>query len=117
MSARGSRLAVGPFVAAAACYTANCALGALVALRLIDTGRVRWAHHALYIATSVMTAFALASGLWRGRPVRSRRAAVTLAPALIPLAVIPYAGTRTKRHPALALTAAPFFAGAVVRSR
>jgi hypothetical protein len=96
------------FAAAAVAYAANCALGASVALRLVDTRDVRWVHHALYIATSALTGVAVSSGLW-GRPRRaSRRAALALAPAAVPLAVIPYAGTRTRRHPLVALTAAPF---------
>ena len=32
------------------------------------------------------------------------------------LAAIPYAGTRTRRHPLIALAAAPFFAAAAIRS-
>ena len=44
-------------------------------------------------------------------------AAATLAPALVPLAVIPYAGTHTRRHPLIALSAAPFIAAAAIRSR
>lgn len=97
------------FAAAAVAYAANCALGASVALRLIDTRDWRWVHHALYIATSTLTATAVSSGVW-GRPRRaSRRAAVALAPAAVPLAIIPYAGTHRRRHPLVALAAAPFF--------
>jgi len=96
--------------AAAAAYAANCALGAAVALKLIDTRDIRWVHHALYLTTSTLTAIALSSALW-GRPRRtSRRASAVLAPAVVPLIVIPYAGTHTGRHPAVALSAAPFFA-------
>jgi hypothetical protein len=39
-----------------------------------------------------------------------------LAPAAVPLALIPYAGTRSRRHPLVALTAAPFFVAALLRS-
>lgn len=100
------------FLASGLCYTANCALGAAVATRIIDTRRFRWVHHALYIATVSTTIFALIVG------VRSdRRAALALAPALVPLAVIPYAGTHTRRHPVIALTAAPFIAAGVFTSR
>ncbi|WCD93844.1 hypothetical protein [Microbacterium sp. nov. GSS16] len=100
------------FRASALCYAANCALGAAVATRLIDTRRFRWVHHALYIATFSATIVAVLVGLRRNRP-----AALALAPALAPLAVIPYAGTHTRRHPAIALTAAPFIAAGVITSR
>ncbi len=69
-------------------------------------------HHAMYIATVSTTLLALVTGIRR-----DRRAALALAPALVPLAVIPYAGTHTRRHPAVALTAAPFIAAGVVISR
>lgn len=102
------------FAAAAAAYAANCALGASVALKLIDTRNVRWVHHALYLTTSTLTAVALSSALW-GRPrTTSRRASAALAPAVVPLIVTPYAGTHTGRHPAVALSAAPFFAAGAV---
>ena len=48
--------------AAAASYTANCALGGSVALGLLDTSNVRWVHHGLYIATSSLTSAASAAG-------------------------------------------------------
>lgn len=105
------------FTAAAASYTANCALGASVAMRLVDTRDFRWVHHALYIATFALTAAAVSTAWW-GRPREaSGAAAATLAPALVPLAVIPHAGTHTRRHPLIALTAAPFIAAAAIRSR
>jgi hypothetical protein len=105
------------FASAAASYAANCALGAAVALRWIDTRDVRWVHHAIYVATCVLAGVAASTALW-GRPRRTARAAaLALAPAAVPLAAIPYAGTHTRRHPLIALTAAPFFAAAAIRSR
>jgi hypothetical protein len=105
------------FTAAAASYTANAALGASVALRLIDTRNFRWVHHALYIATFALSAAAFSSAWW-GRPREATgAAAATLAPAFVPLAIIPYAGTHTRRHPLIALTAAPFVFAAAIRSR
>lgn len=102
------------FAAATVAYAANCALGASVALRLIDTRDWRWVHHALYIATSTLTATAVSSGFW-GRPRRaSRRGALALAPAAVPLAIIPHAGTRTRSHPTVALSAAPFFLAGLI---
>jgi hypothetical protein len=105
------------FTAAAASYTANSALGASVALRLIDTRDFRWVHHALYISTLALSLVAFSTAWW-GRPREaSGAAAATLAPAFVPLAVIPYAGTHTRRHPLIALTAAPFIVAAAIRAR
>ena len=114
MTQRSPGAAAAPlFVAAAAAYGANCALGASVAARLIDTSRFRWVHHALYIVTCATTALAIAAG----GVGRSRRAAVALLPAAVPLAAIPYAGTHGRRHPLVALTAAPFFVAGLLLSR
>jgi hypothetical protein len=104
------------FAAAAVGYAANCALGTSVALRLVDTRNVRWVHHALYVATFSLAVGAMSSAVW-GSPRRSsREAAAMLAPAAVPLTLIPYAGTRTRRHPLVALSAAPFFIAALLRS-
>ncbi|WP_291049153.1 hypothetical protein [Herbiconiux sp.] len=104
------------FVAAAASYTANCALGASVGLGMIDTRRFRWVHHALYIATSTLAAAAAGSAVLRGR-AGDRRAALALAPAAVPLTIIPRISARSRRHVVLALTAAPFFAAGLILSR
>lgn len=114
MRTRSHRSTAAPaFVAAAVGYAANTALGVAVATRLIDTHRFRWLHHALYITTCTAVAAALAAGWWRGQ---SNEAAWMLAPAAAPLAAIPFVSTRTWRHPALALAAAPFIAASLVRS-
>lgn len=89
--------------AATGSYTVNVALGVATATRVIDTSRIRWVHHALYIATTALTVAAVAANI---RTVRGHR----LAPALVPLAVIPYAGTRSRRHYLVAASAAPFYA-------
>src|SRR5690606_35956321 len=74
------------FAAAAATYAANCALGAATAAGVVDTSGFRWLHHALYGATCVAVTAALSAVRW-GVPRRaSRRAALMLAPAAIPLA-------------------------------
>lgn len=116
-TARRTRTNAAPlFVAAAAAYTANCALGAAVAMRMIDTRDFRWVHHALYIVTCATTGAAVVLGWW-GTPRRVSRAAVRmLAPAALPLAVIPRVRTHSRRHPLLALTAAPFFLASLIRS-
>lgn len=97
-------------MAACGSYTANVALGVATATRILDTSRFRWVHHALYIATGALTVVAVAAD--RRGPAGRR-----LAPALVPLAVIPFAGTHTRRHYAVAAAAAPFYAlAALVRS-
>ena len=96
--------------AATGSYTANVALGVATATRILDTSRFRWVHHALYLVTAALTAAAVAADL---RGPTGRR----LAPALLPLAVLPYAGTHGRRHYAVAAAAAPFYAlAALVRS-
>lgn len=105
------------FVAATLAYGANVALGTAVATKAIDTSNFRWVHHALYIATCATTATAAATALFRAKPRRaSRRAAVALLPAAVPLAAIPYLGTHGRRHPLVALAAAPFILAGLVCS-
>lgn len=118
MARRRRRTDAAPlFVGAAAAYAANCALGTAVAMRLIDTRNFRWVHHAMYVATFVTSAAAFSAILW-GRPrYASRRAALALAPAAVPLAAIPYLGTHSRRHPLVALAAAPFIVAGLVCSR
>ncbi|WP_144876393.1 hypothetical protein [Microbacterium sp. 1.5R] len=118
MAHRRKRTNAAPlFIAAPAAYAANVALGSAVAARVIDTRGFRWVHHAIYIATCVATVAAV-SAAWWGRPkAESRRAAASLAPALVPLAAIPYLGTHTRRHPLVALAAAPFLVAGLVCSR
>ena len=93
------------FAAATTSYAANVALGSAVALRLVELRRFRWVHHALYVSTSVLAGAAASSLLWS----RSR-AGLALLPAALPLAVVPYVSARSRRHPLVALGAAPFFA-------
>jgi len=97
------------FTAAAASYTANCALGAGVATGVVRTGRAHWVHHALYISTVVLSAGAASSLLWS-----RNRAGLALLPAAVPLALIPYLGSHGARHPIVALSAAPFFAASLI---
>jgi hypothetical protein len=100
------------FTAATVSYVANCAVGAGVATHAIDTSNVRWVHHALYVSTSVLTASAAAAAWW-GSP---RSAAVLLAPAAVPLGLIPFLGSHSRRHIVVALSAAPFVVAGLVRS-
>jgi hypothetical protein len=98
--------------AAGVSYLASCALGTGVATGLFTTGRAHWVHHALYVSTASLTTVAVAAaGLGR------RRAGWWLLPALVPLAVVPYAGTRSRRHILVAAAAAPFYAAALVADR
>lgn len=117
MAQRRHRTNAAPlFVSAAVAYGANCALGVAVAARIVDTRDFRWVHHALYIATCVTAAAAVSTGFW-ARPRRaSRSAALALLPAAAPLAAIPYVRTHSRRHPLVALTAAPFIVAGLVRA-
>jgi hypothetical protein len=98
-------------VAASVSYLVNCALGSAVAIGAVRTGRWGWTHHAVYITTSILTAAAAVALV-----SRHRRGGLAVLPALVPLAVIPFAGTRGARHPTIALAAAPFFAASVVQT-
>jgi hypothetical protein len=99
------------FTAAAVSYAANCAVGAGVATHILDTSRVHWVHHALYVCTSTLAAAAASSLLWS-----PSRAGWALLPAVIPLTVIPRVSARTRGHVLLASSAAPFFAAALVQA-
>lgn len=99
------------FGAAAASYAANVGLGLAAATRVLDTSRVRWVHHALYVTTSVSAGAACSSLVWS-----SSRAGWRLLPAAVPLAAIPYISARSRRHPLIALSAAPFFAAGLARA-
>ncbi|WP_375387014.1 hypothetical protein [uncultured Amnibacterium sp.] len=93
--------------AATGAYVANVLLGTAVQTRLIDTSRHRWTHHALYIVTSTLTVAAVAGGI----ALRSPRA-LLLAPALLPLALLPRVGHQA--HAVTGLAAAPWYAGALL---
>lgn len=99
------------FTAATTGYVANCALGVGVATRVLDTTDVRWVHHALYATTVTLAAAATSSLLWT-----ENKAGWTLLPAAVPLALIPYLGTHSRRHPLVALSAAPFFVLSLIKA-
>ncbi|MFT2690744.1 hypothetical protein [Clavibacter zhangzhiyongii] len=100
------------FAAASGAYLVNCAIGIGAAARILPPRPELRLHHRAYLLTSALTVVALSAALWAPEPGRAaaRRAARALAPALLPLAALPAAGTRTRRHPAVALTAAPWYA-------
>ena len=117
MAPRRRRSDAAPlFAVAAGAYAANVALGSAVAARLIDTSSFRWLHHAIYIATCVASAAAFSSIFWGTPTHASRRAALAIAPAAAPLAAIPYLGTHSRRHPIVALAAAPFIVAGLICS-
>jgi hypothetical protein len=101
------------FTAASASYLASCGLGLGVRTGVLRTGRARWLHHALYVSTSALALAAAATTIPDRDPSRAGRA---LLPAALPLALIPYASARSWRHPALAASAAPFFARGLTRA-
>ncbi|MEX5310059.1 hypothetical protein [Kocuria sp. CPCC 205297] len=91
--------------ASAGAYTANCALGASVAARWVNTSNVRWIHHGLYITTSAVTAAACVAAVRERSPV-----AAVLAPAVVPLFLLQRHGARPlRRHTRDALAAAPCY--------
>lgn len=96
--------------AAAAGYTVNCLLGAAVAARLVDTRSFRWVHHALFISTIVLCSAAALS-----LAVNRNRALLVLLPAAVPFAAVPRVRARSRKHPLVALAAAPFVLGALVK--
>lgn len=90
-------------------YASSIALGVLVATRRVDSNGFHWLHHALYIATFVLAAAAVAAGLWR-----EPRVGWVLLPALVPFALIPFVATHGVRHPITGLVPAPFYLAAAV---
>ena len=99
------------FAAATVSYVANVGLGSAVAVRLVDSRRFRWVHHALYVSTSLLAAGAASTLLWS-----DSRAGWRLLPAALPLVVVARVSARSRRHPLVALSAAPFFATSLVRA-
>ncbi|MEU4559398.1 hypothetical protein AB0F72_13515 [Actinoplanes sp. NPDC023936] len=95
--------------AAAVSYLSNAAFGAAVAAGAIDNRRLRWVHHALYVVTASLTTAALAAAT-----VERRTAGLALLPAAGPLIALPYAGGQLRRHAAVAGSAAPAYAIALV---
>ncbi|MBB2948302.1 hypothetical protein FB565_008085 [Actinoplanes lutulentus] len=95
--------------AAAVSYVSNAAFGTAVAVGAVDNGRIRWVHHALFIVTASLTTAAVAAGA-----IERRAAGLALLPAAGPLIALPYAGGRLRRHAAVAGSAAPVFATALV---
>lgn len=105
---RRSNTASTLFAVATLVYGLNCGLGGAAATKLLDTSSFRWLHHALYIATCTASVAAVLLAWWSGGHA-NRKAALTLLPAAVPLGAIPYVETHGRRHPLVALTAAPFF--------
>ncbi len=98
--------------AAAVVYGGTALLGVGLATGLWRNRRHRWVHHVGYIAAvSLTAAAALAAAL--AEPARARAAAL----ALVPLAALPRVPTRSRRHPLVALTAAPWLIAAAARHR
>ena len=106
---KSGRVAVPLVTAAAVSYASNAAFGAAVAGGVIDNRRIRWVHHALYVATSALTTVALAASA-----VERRSAGLALLPAVGPLIALPYAGGQLRRHAGLAGSAAPAYVIALV---
>jgi hypothetical protein len=98
---------------AAGCYVAGAALGLSVATGVVDTSRGRWLHHALFLATASTTTLALGLSAAHREP-----AALALAPAAIPLLLLPRRGAHPlPRHVRTAAAAAPCYAAALLLTR
>ena len=95
--------------AATVSYLSNGAFGAAVAVGAINNRRIRWVHHALYVMTSSLTTVAIAAGA-----IERRAAGFALLPAAVPLIALPRAGGELRRHAAVAGSAAPAYAIALV---
>jgi hypothetical protein len=102
---------VALFAAATTTYALNVGLGSAVAAHLVDTRRFRWVHHALYVSTSLLAGAAASTLLWS-----DSRAGWRLLPAAAPLVVVAFVSARSRRHPLVALSAAPFFATSLARA-
>jgi MFS family permease len=109
MSAHGTTLRRVLFTAAATSYALNCALGTSVAAHRLDTSGWRWVHHAAYVLAAVASAAAFICAVRRRHP-----AAAAIAPAAVPLLLIPRVSAKTRGHVAIALSAAPFVATGTV---
>ncbi|MGQ7297358.1 hypothetical protein [Quadrisphaera sp. KR29] len=101
-----ARVGAALSTAAAASWAANCGVG--LAARRGRRGS-RWPHHALYTSTCAWTLLALAACAVDGR---SRTTAALLAPALLPLAVVPRVRAGGTGHVVLAASLAPPLLGA-----
>ena len=99
------RRVCAPVVAiATASYAASVAVGVASALGLDPKRYYRDVHHVFYITTMATTAAATSFTVRKGRAGRS------LAPALVPLGLLPFIGSSHRPwHAGLALSAAPFY--------
>lgn len=103
----GRGLAIG----ALAVYGTTATLGVGLATGAWRNERHRWIHHVGFIAAVALTSATVVVGL-RDDPGRALRA----APALVPLAILPRIPTRSRRHPIVALAAAPWLVAAASRA-
>ena len=94
---------------ATALFAANLALGVLVQQRLVDTARIRWVHHALFLAVAASAAATVAAGV-----LTRTWGVLALLPALVAWALLPRTRGGTTRHRALALGVVPWYALAAV---
>lgn len=98
--------------AAGAVYGSTAMLGVGLATGLWRNERNRWVHHVGYIAAVTLTSATVAVSALREQD--GTRAALAAA-ALVPLAALPRVSTRSRRHPLIALTAAPWLIAAIAR--
>ncbi|GAA2176360.1 hypothetical protein GCM10009846_29870 [Agrococcus versicolor] len=103
-------LSRGLAIGALAVYATTATMGVGLATGAWRNERHRWVHHVGFIAATTLTAATVVAGL-RDAPGR----ALAAAPALLPLAALPRIRTRSRWHPTVALTAAPWLVAAVAR--
>lgn len=100
------RLAAG----ALAVYATTATLGIGLAAGWWRNERHRWVHHVGFIGASTLAAATVVGSAAGG----DRPRAVLAAPALLPLALLPRIPTRSRRHPLVALTIAPWLVAAAL---
>ncbi|MFC7431764.1 MULTISPECIES: hypothetical protein [unclassified Agrococcus] len=103
-AARG--LAVG----ALAVYATTATLGIGLAAGWWRNERHRWVHHVGFIGAKTLTAATVVANAASGDRARTLLA----APALLPLALLPRIPTRSRRHPLVAVTIAPWLVAAAL---
>lgn len=96
-------------IAAFAVYATTASMGVGLATGAWRNERHRWVHHVGFIGATTLVAATVVVGL-----VDAPRRAGRILPALLPLAALPRVPTRSRRHPLVALTAAPWLVAATL---
>ena len=110
------RVALVPvlFALASCSYAGSLTLGVLVGSRRVDSSGFHWLHHALYASTFALAAVTAGVALLAAPlGIRVARGDATvgwvLLPALVAFALIPFLGTRGRRHPVVGVVPVPLY--------